>query len=58
VSVTAAGSVSPGGAQTLPLVTRVLPHALVVGLAATSFVVYLTLLADVEAPVSGFSIPW
>jgi diguanylate cyclase (GGDEF)-like protein len=58
VSVTAAGSVSRGGAQSLPPITRVLPHALVVGLAATSFVVYRTLLADLEPPVSGFAIPW
>ena len=58
MSVTAAGSVSRGGAQSLPLVTRVLPHALVVGLAATSFVVYWALLADLEPPVSGFTVPW
>ena len=58
MSVTAAGSVSQGGAQSLPLVTRVLPHALVVGLAAASFIVYCVLLADLEPPVSGFSIPW
>ena len=58
MSVTAAGSVSRGGAQSLPLITRVLPHALVVGLAAASFVVYWALLADLEPPVSGFAIPW
>jgi diguanylate cyclase (GGDEF)-like protein len=58
VSVTAAGSVSRGGAQSLPLVARVLPHALVVGLAAAAFVVYSALLRNVEPPDSAFSIPW
>jgi diguanylate cyclase (GGDEF)-like protein len=58
VSVTAAGSASRGGLQGLPITSRLLPYGLVAGLAATSFALYWTLLADVEPPGSAITIPW